>query len=74
MATMFEATLTKSKFPHVLLIAGLVFVLVGVAILLEPMVLVWLMAIVSILIGCIVLGMAFMFRRMTAAFLGATGT
>jgi hypothetical protein len=56
-----------------LLIPGLLLVLGGVLIFIEPRILVWLMASASILIGVVMLFFAMFIRKMSARFTNAGG-
>lgn len=71
MASMCKGMAEKPGVGFLLLIPGLLLVLGGVLIFIEPRVLVWLMAGASILIGIVMLFFAVFIRRMSARFTNA---
>jgi hypothetical protein len=66
MSAMFKKTSGKRGFGLLAMIPGLLLVLGGVAIILEPQILVWLMATTSIVAGLMLLAAATFFRRLAA--------
>jgi len=66
MSEMFKKTSGKRGFGLLAMIPGLLLVLGGVAIILEPQFLVWLMAAASILVGIALLAVAGFFRKLAA--------
>ena len=64
MSSMCKELMGKRHSRLVLLLPGLVFILLGVIILIEPRVLVWLIASVVILLGVLFLMMGYFIRRM----------
>ena len=73
MASMCKGIAVKPPSLWKLMIPGLVFVFLGVAILLQPKVLVWLVAVVTIMLGVFLLVMATWIRRMVAQIHSAQG-
>jgi hypothetical protein len=73
MASMCKGMAEKPGFGFLLLIPGLLLVLGGVLIFIEPRILVWLMASASILIGVVMLFFAMFMRKMSARFTNAGG-
>ncbi len=73
MASMCRGMAEKPVSRVVLMVPGLVLILVGILILLEPRILVWLIAGAVILMGVLLLGFANFIHRMTAQFRGAHG-
>ena len=71
MAEMCQSMLKHSRMGLVLLIPGLLFVLGGILILLEPTVLVWLMGGTSILLGLVMLTLASFLRKLSTTLLHA---
>lgn len=67
MASMCKGMAEKPRFGFVLMIPGLLLVLGGVLIFIEPRVLVWLVGSASILIGLVLLLFAIFIRKMTHA-------
>lgn len=67
MSMMFRGKSGKSRFGFLTVIPGLLFVLVGVAIIVEPQVLVWLLAGSSIVIGFGLMALASFLRRPAAS-------
>ncbi len=70
MASMCKGAAEKLPSVPLLLTPGLVLILVGVLILLEPRVLVWLVAAAAIVLGVALMMVAMWFRRMAARFHG----
>lgn len=68
MASMCKGMANKPVSGFLLMIPGIVLILVGVMIVIEPRVLVWLVAIASILIGVMMLFFANFIRKMSAQF------
>jgi hypothetical protein len=68
MASMCKGMAEKPGFGFLLLIPGLLLVLGGVWILIEPRVLVWLLGSASIFIGVVMLFFAIFMRKMSARF------
>ena len=68
MSAMFNKASGKRGFGLLAMIPGLFLVLVGVAIILEPQILVWLMAGAAILVGIALLAAANFFRKLAADF------
>ena len=68
MASMCKGMAKKPGSGFLLMVPGFLLILVGVLIIIEPRVLVWLMAIASILMGAIMLFFANSFRKMGAHF------
>ena len=66
MSAMFKKAARKRGFGLLAMIPGLFLVLVGVAIILEPQILVWLMAGAAILVGIALLAAANFFRKLAA--------
>jgi hypothetical protein len=66
MSAMFNKASGKRGFGLLAMIPGLFLVLVGVAIILEPQILVWLMAATSIVAGLMLLTAANFFRKLAA--------
>ena len=66
MSAMFNKASGKRGFGLLAMIPGLFLVLVGVAIILEPQILVWLMAGAAILVGIALLAAANFFRKLAA--------
>jgi len=66
MSEMFKRASGKRGIGLLVLIPGLLFVLVGVAIVLEPQILVWLLAGASIAVGIALLAIASFFRKLAA--------
>lgn len=66
MSAMFKKTFGKKGFGLLAMIPGLLLVLGGVAIILEPQILVWLMAGAAILVGIALLTAAYFFRKLAA--------
>ena len=64
MASMCQGMMHKRHSRLVLLLPGLLFILLGVVILLEPRVLVWLIAVVVIVLGVVFLVMGNFIHRM----------
>ena len=64
MASMCKGMAEKPHFRLVLVLPGLVLILVGVMILVEPKILVWLMATVAIILGILFLMIANFIHRM----------
>lgn len=73
MASMCKGMEEKPGVGFLLMIPGLLLVLGGVLILIEPRVLIWLMGGTSILIGIIMLFFASFMRRMSASFTKTAG-
>ncbi|HSF04410.1 MAG TPA: hypothetical protein VLG10_01335 [Methylomirabilota bacterium] len=73
MASMCRGMAEKPRFGFLLLIPGLLLVLGGVLIFIEPRVLVWLLAGTSILIGVVMLFLAIFLRKMSVRFTKAGG-
>lgn len=73
MASMCMRRGTKPWSGFLLMMPGLLLVLGGVVILIEPRVLIWLIGGTSILIGIIMVGLANSLRRMSASFTKTTG-
>lgn len=67
MSRMFKGDFGRRGFGLLAMIPGLLFVLVGVAIIFEPQILVWLMAGVSIAVGIALFAVANFFRRLAAS-------
>jgi hypothetical protein len=65
-STMFKKTTGKRGFGLLAMIPGMLLVLGGVAIILEPQILVWLMAGAAILVGIALLAAATFFRKLAA--------
>jgi len=68
MSAMFKKTSGKRGFGLLAMIPGLLLVLGGVAIILEPQILVWLMAGASIMVGIALFAAACFFRKIVAGF------
>jgi hypothetical protein len=68
MASMCKGMAGKPGFGLLLIIPGLLLILGGVLILIEPRVLVWLMASTSILIGVVMLFLAMFVRKISVRF------
>lgn len=66
MASMCKGMAMKPPSLPVLILPGLVFIIFGVVILIEPKILVWLVAIVTILLGVMLSVIAIWIRRMFA--------
>jgi len=64
MASMCKGMAEKPHFRLILILPGLVLILVGVMILVEPKILVWLMAAVAIILGILFLMIANFIHRM----------
>ncbi len=64
MAAKFNSTLGSTKLKLSLCFIGLALVILGIAIVLVPKIIVWMMASISILIGLALLMMAYFFNRM----------
>ena len=64
MASMCKGLAEKPHFHLILILPGLVLILVGVMILVEPKILVWLMAAVAIILGILFLMIANFIHRM----------
>jgi hypothetical protein len=73
MSAMFKKTAGNRGFGLLAMIPGLLFVLGGLAIIIEPQILVWLMAAASILVGIGLLAGASFLRKLAAGFQGSTG-
>jgi len=73
MSAMFKKASGKRGFVLLAMIPGLLFVLGGLAIILQPQILVWLMAAASILVGIGLLAGASFLRKLTAGFQASTG-
>lgn len=73
MASMCKGMADRPGVGVLLLIPGLLLVLGGVLIFIEPRVLVWLMGSASILIGLVMLFFAIFMRKMSARFTNAGG-
>ena len=63
-----QSMLNHSRMGLVLLIPGLLFVLGGILILLEPTVLVWLLGCTSILLGLVMVTLASFFRKLSTLY------
>ncbi len=72
MSAMFKKASGKRGFVLLAMIPGLLFVLGGLAIILQPQILVWLMAAASILVGIGLLAAASLFRKLASNLQGAT--
>lgn len=72
MASVCSGMAAKPKFGFLLLIPGLLLVLGGVLIFIEPRVMVWLLAGASIFIGVVMVFFAMFIRRMMARFTNAS--
>lgn len=66
MASMCKGMAKKPGSGYMLMFPGLIFIIVGIAIILEPKILVWLIASVSILMGVMMLFFANFFRKMNS--------
>lgn len=73
MASMCRGMSQKPPSMALTMTPGLVLILIGIVVLLEPKVLAWLVALVTIIMGVFLLMMAAWFRRMTARFRDAHG-
>ena len=73
MSAMFKKASGRRGFGLLAMIPGLLFVLGGLAIILQPQILVWLMAAASILVGIGLLAGASFLRKLTAGFQASTG-
>ncbi len=73
MSAMFKKTSEKRGFGLLAMIPGLLLVLGGAAIILEPQILVWLMAGASIMVGIALFATAYFFRKIVAGFDTSTG-
>jgi len=73
MSKMFRKTSGKRGFGLLAMIPGLLFVFVGVAIILEPQILVWLIAVTSVVAGLMLLAAANFFRKLAAGLGTSTG-
>ena len=72
MASMCKGMAEKPRFGFLLVIPGLLLVLGGVLIFIEPRVMVWLLAGASIFIGVVMVFFAMFIRRMMAPFTNAS--
>jgi len=68
MATMCKGMATKRGAGWMMMLPGLILILVGILIIFEPRILVWLIAGVAILMGVMMLFFANFFRRMSTRF------
>lgn len=68
MASMCKGIAGKRGFGFLLIIPGLLLILGGLLILIEPKILVWLIAITSILIGVVMLFFAMFIRKISSRF------
>ena len=66
MASMCKGMAKKPGSGYMLMVPGLIFIIVGIVIILEPKFLVWLIASVSILMGVMMLFFANFFRKMNS--------
>ena len=73
MASMCKGMAAKPPSLSILMVPGLFFVVLGIVILLEPKVLVWLVAAVTIMLGVLLMVMATWIRRMAAQIHKAQG-
>jgi hypothetical protein len=73
MASMCKGMATKPLSGSLLMIPGILLVLIGVLIIIEPRILVWLIASASILIGVMMLFFANFIRKMSAHFINSSG-
>ena len=73
MSAMFKRTAGSRGFGLLAMIPGLLFVLGGLAIIIEPQILVWLMAAASILVGIGLLAGARFLRKFAAGLQASTG-
>ena len=73
MSAMFKKTSGKRGFALLAMLPGLLLVLLGAAIVLEPQILVWLMAGASIVVGIALLAAAHFFRKLAAGLEASTG-
>jgi hypothetical protein len=73
MASMCRGLADKPLAGPVLMIPGIVFILVGILIILEPRVLVWITAGVTIMVGIFFLMIANLIHRMSGQFRGVQG-
>ena len=73
MSAMFKKASGRRGFGLLAMIPGLLFVLGGLAIILQPQILVWLMAAASILVGIGLLAGASFLRKLTVGFQASTG-
>ena len=64
MASMCKGMATKPGSGYLLMVPGILFIIVGILIILEPKILVWLIASVSILMGIMMLFFANFIRKM----------
>ncbi len=71
MASMCKGMADKPPSLLLLMMPGLALIVVGIVILVEPKVLVWLVAVLAIVLGVALLMMAAWFRRMAEQFQGA---
>ena len=68
MATMCKGMARKPPSLGIMMLPGLIIIVLGIAILLEPRILVWLVATVTILFGLILIIIPIWMRRMVAQF------
>jgi hypothetical protein len=73
MSAMFKKTSGKRGFGLLAMIPGLLLVFGGVAIILEPQILIWLMAATSVVAGLMLLAAANFFRKLAAEFRASEG-
>jgi len=73
MSAMFKKTAGNRGFGLLAMIPGLLLVLGGLAIIIEPQILVWLMAAASILVGIVLLAGASFLRKHAAGLRASTG-
>jgi uncharacterized membrane protein HdeD (DUF308 family) len=66
MASMCKGMAQKPGSGYMLMVPGIVFIVAGILIILEPKILVWLIASISILMGIMMLFMANFFRKMNS--------
>ena len=66
MASMCKGMAKKPGSGYMLMVPGLIFIIVGIVIILESKILVWLIASVSILMGVMMLFFANFFRKMNS--------
>jgi|GEM_PF-2810228 len=64
MAAKFDKTFGSPKFKLLLCVIGVALIVIGIAIILEPRIVIWLMASVSILMGMALLVMAYYINSM----------
>jgi hypothetical protein len=73
MSAIFKRSSGKRGFGLLAIIPGLLLVLVGVAIMFEPQILVWLLAATSIVLGLLLLAAALFVRRLATGIRGSAG-